>query len=251
MKRFCIFLITGTVVIFLFLILAILFKGIGLYIAMAVIATIFLILSSIILYGVLKLRKCNFYLQNYDVEPIIKSYKFLSKILFSKDDINELYLYMSMVYSLKNDSKSAKIFLDSTSRHSMKTSRMLYLYYCAYRLYYICLNDVDNYNSIANEFFSLSENLYKTIANEFLLGTEMINLSNLIYKKVRIEDIKDNLDFSSEKPLLIDEFYNCFLEMIKINDYQDFTEKSFKVPLVQSLYKKCLDNFNNRRVHLA
>ena len=82
MKRFCIFLITGTVVIFLFLILAILFKGIGLYIAMAVIATIFLILSSIILYGVLKLRKCNFYLQNYDVEPIIKSYKFLSKILF-------------------------------------------------------------------------------------------------------------------------------------------------------------------------
>ena len=93
MKRFCIFLITGTVVIFLFLILAILFKGIGLYIAMAVIATIFLILSSIILYGVLKLRKCNFYLQNYDVEPIIKSYKFLSKILFSKDDINELYQY--------------------------------------------------------------------------------------------------------------------------------------------------------------
>ena len=251
MKRFCIFLITGTVVIFLFLILAILFKGIGLYIAMAVIATIFLILSSIILYGVLKLRKCNFYLQNYDVEPIIKSYKFLSKILFSKDDINELYLYMSMVYSLKNDSKSAKIFLDSISRHSMKTSRMLYLYYCAYRLYYICLNDVDNYNSIANEFFSLSENLDKTIANEFLLGTEMINLSNLIYKKVRIEDIKDNLDFSSEKPLLIDEFYNCFFEMIKINDYQDFTEKSFKVPLVQSLYKKCLDNFNNRRAHLA
>ena len=45
MKRFCIFLITGTVVIFLFLILAILFKGIGLYIAMAVIATIFLNLS--------------------------------------------------------------------------------------------------------------------------------------------------------------------------------------------------------------
>ena len=83
------------------------------------------------------------------------------------------------------------------------------------------------------------------------MHNQYILLSNLIYKKVRIEDIKDNLDFSSEKPLLIDEFYNCFLEMIKINDYQDFTEKSFKVPLVQSLYKKCLDNFNNRRAHLA